>query len=35
MTPPPLGEGHGGRKRRRESRALLEGFLSETSKRVS
>ena len=29
MNPPPLGEGHGG-KRPRESRALLEGLSSET-----
>lgn len=35
MTPPPLGEGHGGRRTRRESRALLEGIISETPRRAS
>lgn len=37
MTPPPLIAVHGGRRSRRESRALLEGFLgdlSEKSKRI-
>ncbi|KAF6233592.1 hypothetical protein HO173_008149 [Letharia columbiana] len=32
MTPPPLGEGHGGRRPRRESRALLEGIIKHNSR---
>lgn len=36
MTPPPpTGEGNGAKRRRRESRALLDGILSEKLKRAS